>query len=64
MAVLGAGEIGGAAVGAHHGGLVGLGLGWLAAVGVEVLVCGSLVWRAYRGRVAVPARSEPGAVAQ
>jgi O-antigen/teichoic acid export membrane protein len=64
MAVLGAGEIGGAAVGAHHGGLVGLGLGWLAAVGVEVLVCGPLVWRAYRGRVAVPARSEPGAVAQ
>jgi O-antigen/teichoic acid export membrane protein len=64
MAVLGAGEIGGAALGAHHGGLVGLSLGWLAAVGVEVLVCGPLVWRAYRGQVEVPARGEPGGVVE
>jgi len=56
MSVLGAGEIAGAALGAHLGGLIGLSLGWLAAIAVEILVCGPLVWRTYRGRVAVPVR--------
>jgi O-antigen/teichoic acid export membrane protein len=60
IAVLGVGEIAGAAIGAHLGGLIGLSLGWLAAIGVEVLVCGPLVWRTYRGRVAVPARVAAG----
>lgn len=60
IATLGAGEIAGAAVGAHLGGLIGLGLGWLAAIGVEILVCGPLVWRTYRGRVAVPSRVMTG----
>ncbi len=55
IAGLGVLEIAGAALGAHLGGLIGLSLGWLAAIGVEVLVCGPLVWRTYRGRVAVPA---------
>lgn len=59
MAALGAGEIAGAALGAHLGGLVGLSLGWLAAIGVEVLVCGPGVWRAYCGRVEIPA-GQPG----
>jgi hypothetical protein len=60
MAVLGAGEIAGAALGAHLGGLVGLSLGWLAAVGLEILVCGPLVWRTYRGRVEIPAGDRGG----
>ena len=60
MAVLGAGEIAGAALGAHLGGLVGLSLGWLAAVGLEILVCGPLVWRTYRGRVVIPAGDRGG----
>jgi O-antigen/teichoic acid export membrane protein len=60
IAVLGVGEIAGAAIGAHLGGLIGLSLGWLAAIGVEVLVCGPLVWRTYRGRVAVPVRVAAG----
>lgn len=67
MGLLGAAELGGAAFGAYHGGLVGLALGWLAAVGLEVLVCGPLVLRAYRGHVEVPARAhvdeQPGGVA-
>lgn len=53
MITLGAGEIVGAAIGAHRGGLFGLGLGWLAAIAVEVVVCTPLVWRAYRGRLLV-----------
>lgn len=61
MAVLGATEIASAAVGAHLGGLVGLSLGWLAAVGVEVLVCAPLVWRTYRGRVEIPVRGAAAA---
>ena len=60
IAALGALEIVGAAVGAHVGGLIGLSLGWLAAIAVEVLVCGPLVWRTYRGRVAVPAHVMAG----
>lgn len=56
IALLGIAEIAGAAIGAHLGGLIGLSLGWLAAVGVEVLVCGPLVWRTYQGRVSVPAK--------
>lgn len=60
ISVLGVGEIAGAALGAHLGGLLGLSLGWLAAIGVEVLVCGPLVWRTYRGRVVVPARGGGG----
>ena len=54
---LGLGELAGAALGASRGGLTGLAWGWLAAVGLEALVCGPLVWRAYRGRFHVPARS-------
>ena len=57
MMFLGAGELLGAAIGASRGGLIGLSLGWLAAVAVEVLVCAPLVWRAYRGRVDVAVRS-------
>lgn len=57
IGVLGLGELAGAAIGASRGGLTGLGLGWLAAVGVEALVCGPLVWRAYRGRVHIPVRA-------
>lgn len=59
MMALGTGELVGAAIGASRGGLVGLSLGWLAAVALEVAVCTPLVWRAYRGRIEVPAnRSE------
>jgi hypothetical protein len=60
IGVLGLGELAGAAVGAVRGGLTGLGLGWLIAVGIEALVCGPLVWRAYRGRFHVPVRSSAG----
>jgi O-antigen/teichoic acid export membrane protein len=60
MTVLGVGEVAGAVIGAYRGGLIGLSLGWLAAIGVEVVVCGPLVWRAYRGRVAVPIRAPAG----
>lgn len=56
MAVLGLLEIVGAIVGAYRGGLLGLSLGWLAAIAVEVLVCGPLVLRAYRGKVDIPDR--------
>jgi hypothetical protein len=49
-------ELVGAAVGAKFGGLTGLTLGWVAAVAVEVVVLGPMVWRAYRGRLAVPTR--------
>ena len=55
MMALGACELAGAAVGASRGGLLGLSLGWLAAVGLEVLVCTPRVWRAYRGRLDVAA---------
>lgn len=54
MIALGGGEIIGAAIGASRGALFGLSLGWLAAIGVEVVVCAPLVWRAYRGRIDVP----------
>lgn len=57
MMVLGAGELVGAAIGASRGGLVGLSVGWLAAVAVEVVVCAPLVWRAYQGRVDVASLS-------
>jgi hypothetical protein len=57
IGALGLGELAGAAIGAARGGLTGLAWGWLAAVGLEALVCGPLVWRAYRGRFHVPARS-------
>lgn len=53
MVGLGACELTGAAIGASRGGLIGLSLGWLAAVAVEVVVCTPLVWRAYRGRVTI-----------
>lgn len=53
MTGLGACELIGAAVGASRGGLIGLSLGWLAAVALEVVVCTPLVWRAYRGRVTI-----------
>lgn len=53
MIALGAGEIIAAAIGAHRGGLLGLGLGWLVAIAVEVLVCTPLVWRAYRGHLTI-----------
>jgi O-antigen/teichoic acid export membrane protein len=52
-------EVIGSVVGAVRGGLTGLTLGWLAAVGLGVLVYGPGVWRAYRGRVTVsPRQSE------
>lgn len=57
IGALGVGELVGAAIGASLGGLTGLGLGWLIAVGVEAVVCGPLVWRAYRGRFEVPNRT-------
>jgi len=46
-------ELAGAAFGALHGGLTGLTLGWLAAVGVGVLFYAPRVWREYRGPVDV-----------
>ena len=49
-------ELTGAALGAFRGGLTGLTLGWVAAVGVEVAVLGPMVARAYRGRLEVPSR--------
>ncbi len=55
MTALGAFELAGAAIGASRDGLTGLSLGWLAAVGLEVLVCTPLVWRAYRGQLPVAA---------
>jgi O-antigen/teichoic acid export membrane protein len=60
IGVLSIGEVIGAAIGAARGGLTGLSLGWLAAVAIEVLVCGPLVWRAYRGRFEVMARTKVG----
>lgn len=49
-------EVVGAVVGAIHGGLTGLALGWLAAVWLGAVVYSPRVLRAYRGRVDVPAR--------
>lgn len=63
MIALGAGEIIGAAIGASRGGMLGLSLGWLAAVAVEFAVCAPLVWRAYRMRLEIPG-SIPGSEAQ
>lgn len=60
IGVLSVGEIVGAAVGAKLGGLTGLSLGWAAAVLLEVVVCGPLVWRAYRGRIEVKTRDAVG----
>lgn len=62
MIALGAGEIIAAAIGAFRGGLLGLGLGWLVAIAVEVVVCTPLVWRAYRGhlRIAGSAAEDTG----
>lgn len=54
IGALGLGELVGAAIGASRAGLTGLAWGWLAAVTLEGLVCGRLVWRAYRGRFQVP----------
>lgn len=54
IAALSAGEIAGAAIGGLRNGLLGLAIGWTAAVALEALVCTPWVWRAYRGRVAVP----------
>ncbi|MGV1005440.1 MAG: family 16 glycosylhydrolase [Candidatus Nanopelagicales bacterium] len=42
-------EVAAAAFGAWRGGLTGLTLGWLAAVGLGAVVYGPRVWRAYRG---------------
>lgn len=49
-------ELGGAAVGAVRGGLIGLSVGWLSAVALGLVVYGPLVWRAYHGRISMPAR--------
>ena len=46
-------ELAGAAAGAWHHGITGLSLGWFAAVGLNFVVCGPLVLRAYRGRIDV-----------
>jgi O-antigen/teichoic acid export membrane protein len=56
MIALGVLEIVGAVIGAYRGGLLGLSLGWLAAIGVEVVVCGPQVWHAYLGRSDGPVR--------
>lgn len=56
ISVLSAVELAGAAVGALRGGLTGLTLGWVIAIAVEVVVLGPMVWRAYRGRLEVPAQ--------
>jgi O-antigen/teichoic acid export membrane protein len=53
------GEVVGAAIGATRGGLTGLSVGWLAAIVVEAVVCGPLVWRTYRGRLNVPTSRVP-----
>lgn len=53
MIALGAGEVLAAAVGAYRWGLLGLGLGWLVAIAVEVVVCTPLVWRAYHGHFTI-----------
>lgn len=50
-------ELVGATYGALRGGLTGLTLGWLAAIGVGALVYGPRVYRAYRGRVQVDTRT-------
>lgn len=57
IGALGLGELVGAGIGASLGGITGLGLGWLIAVGLEALVCGPLVWHAYRGRFEVATRT-------
>ena len=49
-------ELVGASIGAVRGGITGLALGWLAAVGLGAVVYAPRVWRAYRGRVDVAAR--------
>ena len=49
-------ELAGAAVGAKIAGLTGLTVGWVAAIAVEVVVLGPMVWRAYRGHLEVPAQ--------
>ena len=59
MSVLSAVELLGAAIGASRGGLLGLSLGWLAAVVLEVVVCTPLVWRAYRGTLDLATLSTP-----
>ncbi len=53
VAALSVAELAGAVVGANRAGLTGLTVGWLAAVGLGVVVYGPRVWRAYRGRVDV-----------
>jgi O-antigen/teichoic acid export membrane protein len=57
VSVLSALEVTGAAVGAARGGLEGLSLGWLAAVSLGTVVFAPKVWRAYHGRVEIPARA-------
>lgn len=46
-----------AVIGATRGGLPGLALGWLAAVGLGALIYGPRVLEAYRGRVSVESRT-------
>jgi O-antigen/teichoic acid export membrane protein len=59
MVGLGACELAGAAIGASKGGLIGLSMGWLVAVVLEVVVCTPLVWRAYRGRITIANPTTP-----
>lgn len=54
IALLSAGELAGATIGGFRAGLLGLAVGWSAAVALEALICAPWVWRAYRGRVALP----------
>jgi len=49
-------ELAGATVGAKTAGLTGLTVGWVAAIAVEVVILGPMVWRAYRGQLKVPAQ--------
>lgn len=48
IALLSGTEIAAAAVGAHLGGITGLGVGWMIATMLGALVCGPRVWRTYR----------------
>jgi O-antigen/teichoic acid export membrane protein len=57
MTVASVGELVGAAIGAHLGGLIGLSTGWVIAVTLEGLVFAPRVWRTYRGHFTVGGRA-------
>lgn len=57
MVVLGIGELVGAAIGASRGGLIGLSIGWVTAIALEVVVFAPRVWRTYRGHIDIGDRT-------